>query len=49
MGKTLSSKMIKSSFLFANITNKAKLTFRIGICFASSNLYEIYETVVDGH
>ena len=42
--------MIQSSFLFANVTNKmAKLTSSIGIWFVSSNLYEIHETVLDGH
>ena len=45
--------MIQSSFLFANIANlidkMTKLTSSIGICFASSNMYEIHETVSDGH
>ena len=47
--------MIQSSFLFANniFTNLedklTKLTSSIGICFASFNLYEIQETVSDGH
>ena len=39
-------KMIKSRFLFANITNKmTKLTSRFSICFLSSNLYEIHANV----
>ena len=38
--------MAQSSFLFANIINKiAKLTSNTGICFVSSNLYEIHETL----
>ena len=41
--------MIQSGFLFANITNledkMTKLTSSISICFVSSNLYEIHETV----
>ena len=42
--------MIQFSFLFANITNKmGNLTSSIGICFVSANLYEIHETVSDGH
>ena len=45
--------MIQSGLLFANITNVedklTKLTSSIGICFVSSNLYEIYETMSDGH
>ena len=41
--------MIQSSFLFASITNKmAKLASSIGICFVSSNLYEIHKTVSGG-
>ena len=35
-------------FLFSNITNRmAKQTSGIGICFESSNLYEICETLSD--
>ena len=42
--------MTNYSSLFANITNKmAKLTSSIGICSVSFNLYEIHETVSDGH
>ena len=42
--------MIQCRFLFANITNKmAKLTSSIGICFVSYSLYEIHETVSEGH
>ena len=42
--------MIKSSFLFAIITNKmAKLASSIEICFVSSNKSEIHETMSDGH
>ena len=42
--------MIQFSFLFVNITNKmVNMTSSIGICFISSNLYEILETVSDGH
>ena len=41
--------MIQSTFLLDNITNRQdkmkKLTFNIGICFVSSNLYETHETV----
>ena len=48
--RTIQLKMIQSSFLFANIINKiAKLTSSINICFVSSNLYEIHETVSEGH
>ena len=44
------TKTIQLSFLFANITNKmANLTSSTGICFVSSDFYEIHETVLDGH
>ena len=42
--------MIQFSFLFANINSKmVNLTSSIGICFLSSDLYKIHETVSDGH
>ena len=46
-------RMTQSSFLFGNFTNledkTTKLTSSMGICSVSSNLYEIHETVSDGH
>ena len=48
--ETFQLKMIQSISLLANITNKmAKLTSSIAICFVSSNLYEIHETLLDGN
>ena len=44
--------MIQSSFLFANITNLEEgkiIKLTSSTCFLSSNLYEIHETVSNGH
>ena len=52
INETFWLRMIQSSFLFANITNLEEgkiIKLTSSTCFLSSNLYEIHETVSNGH